>query len=68
MINDTFYLESRSNLGKISTIRQYSEVFMRKLLDLPESEKVTLGDHKIRKKLETISLNNSLILESHKKT
>ena len=67
LINDTFYLESRSNRGKIATIRQYSEVFIRKLLDLPESEKVTLGDHNIRKKLEIMSLNDPLILESIEK-
>lgn len=64
LINDAFYLESRSRRGTISTVRQYSEIVVRKILDLPDSERVTLGDHKIVKKLEEVSAQNKLLLES----
>ncbi|WP_050567165.1 hypothetical protein [Vibrio owensii] len=55
LISDAFYLESRSNRGKISTIRQYAEVVIRKLLDLSEEKKVTLGEFDIIKKLKVKS-------------
>lgn len=67
LINDAFYIESRSNRGKVSTIRQYAEVVIRKLLDLPGKEKVTLGEFEIIKKLKTISSNNQLLMKSVKK-
>ncbi|TRW91224.1 hypothetical protein [Candidatus Methylobacter oryzae] len=67
LINDAFYIDSRSNRGKISTIRQYAEVVIRKLLDLPNNKKVTLGDYEIIKKLKIVSSNNKLLMKAVKK-
>jgi hypothetical protein len=64
LINDAFYLESRSRRGTISTIRQYAEVIVRKILDLPNNETMTLGDKRIVAQLKDISSNNDLLLES----
>jgi hypothetical protein len=64
LINDAFYLEDRSRRGTISTIRQYAEVIVRKILDLPNSKKVTLGSHNIVKDLKDISAKNELLMES----
>lgn len=67
LINDTFYIESRSSRGKISTIRQYSEVVIRKILDIPQGEKVTLGDFEVINKLKTVSSNDKLLMEAVRK-
>lgn len=64
LINDAFYLESRSNRGKIATIRQYAEVVIRKLLDLPQGEKVTLGDFDIIKKLKNKTSHDEQIIKA----
>ncbi|MBN3239829.1 hypothetical protein [Pectobacterium versatile] len=67
LINDAFYIESRSNRGKIATIRQYSEVVIRKLLDIPQGEKITLGDFEIIKKLKTLSSEDKFLMSAAKK-
>ena len=67
LINDAFYIDLRSNRGKNSTIRQYAEVVIRKLLDLPHNKKVTLGDYEIIKALKTASSNNKLLIGAVKK-
>ncbi|OYQ79002.1 hypothetical protein B9T12_04290 [Wohlfahrtiimonas chitiniclastica] len=64
LLSDAFYLERRSNRGRISTIRQYTEVVVRKILDLPRRQKVMLGDHKIVDDLKCISNDNSLLLKA----
>jgi len=64
LINDAFYIESRSKRGTISTIRQYAEVIVRKILDLSDEDKVTLGDHRIIKQLKVVSDNNPLLMSS----
>lgn len=63
LILDAFYIE-RPNRGKVASIRQYAEVVVRKILDLPESEKVTLGDREIVEKLKEKSDNNQLLMFS----
>lgn len=45
IVNDTFYIES-SNRGKIATIRQYSEVFVRQILGAEPKDKFMLGNTK----------------------
>lgn len=60
IINDTFYLEGRSLRGSIAGIRTYAEVIVRKLLDRPETEFVTLGKNKIQKLID--NLPNNLLL------
>ena len=47
LINDVFYIENRSTRGIIATIRTYSEVIVRRILDLPKHKNVTLGDKKL---------------------
>ena len=44
LIHDTFYIE-RSKRGKISGIRQFSEVLVRKILNIGNNEQLTLGKH-----------------------
>lgn len=63
-LSDTFYVANRSNRGKISTIRSYTEVIVRKILDLPIDRKITLGDKEIRKELARVSNNNSVLLRA----
>lgn len=45
IVHDTFYIEC-SNRGKISTIRQYSEVFVRQILGAEPEDKFMLGNSK----------------------
>ena len=42
LLNDASYLEGRSTRGKIATLRQYSEVIVRRILDFSNEEFVTL--------------------------
>ncbi|WP_343482283.1 hypothetical protein, partial [Enterobacter cloacae] len=67
LINDAFYIESRSNRGKISTVRQYSEVVIRKLLDIPQGTQVTLGDFEVIKALKVASSNDKLLMKAVRK-
>ena len=60
---DAFYTD-RSNRGVIASIRQFAEVIVRKILDLPESEKVTLGDRVVLEKLRQASGNNQILMSS----
>lgn len=60
LMGDIFYSET-SNRNKIATIRQYTEVIVRKILDIDSSKKVTIGAKKISKKIE--GLNNSKFLK-----
>lgn len=52
LINDAFYLDGASRRGTISKIRQYAEVIVRKILDIPKKTKVTLGDKRIISRIE----------------
>lgn len=63
LILDAFYID-RPNRGKISSIRQYTEVIVRKILDLSDSDKVTLGDRTIVSKLKEVSNDNQLLMTS----
>lgn len=63
LIFDAFYLD-RPNRGKIASIRQYAEVVVRKILDLPENEMVTLGNRARVQQLEQVSGNNQLLMRS----
>lgn len=63
LILDAFYVD-RSNRGKIASIRQYAEIVVRKILDLPESEMVTLGNRAIVQQLKQVSGNNQLLMRS----
>lgn len=64
LINDAFYSQDSSARGKIATIRQYSEVIIRKILNLSNQDFVTLGNRNIIQQLTEISDNNQLLLNS----
>lgn len=64
LINDAFYLDNRSKRGAIATVRTYTEILVRKILDLPQSQKVTLGDRKINKELIDISNNDDMLMNA----
>ncbi|MEZ8087505.1 hypothetical protein [Vibrio sp. 1S139] len=66
LLNDAFYLEARSFRGTISTIRQYAEVIVRKILDLSNEDYLTLGNKQILDKIKEKSNNNPLLLEALK--
>ena len=59
LINDAFYLEGASRRGTIAKIRQYSEVVVRRILNIPKKNKVTLGDERI---VSRITERNSPLL------
>lgn len=64
LLNDAFYLDDRSARGKIATIRQYSEVIVRRILAFSSEKSVTLGNKKILNEIITRSKNNRLLLDS----
>lgn len=53
IVGDAFY-SNCSCRGKIAHIRQYAEVVLRKLLDLPPEQFVTVGNMVIRQKVRTL--------------
>lgn len=64
LINDAFYLEGASRRGTIAKIRQYAEVVIRKILDLPHDATVELGNGKLQYKIK--EKNNPLLLNAVK--
>lgn len=62
LIYESFYIENRTIRGKIATVRQYSEIIIRKIFDIPETEKVMLGMPLISNKIQTTK--NSLLINS----
>ena len=66
LLNDAFYIGSRSHRGTIATIRQYAEVIVRKVLDLSNEDYVTLGNRKILEKIKIRSNDNPLLLNALK--
>lgn len=65
LIKDAFYIES-SKRGTISKIRQYSEVIVRRILDLSSEDYVTLGNKEILGKIKKKSNNNKFLLDALK--
>lgn len=53
LIGDIFYI-STSYRGKISTLRQYAEIIVRKILDIAPEKEITLGDEEIRRSIRTL--------------
>lgn len=64
LLNDAFYIGTRSPRGTIATIRQYTEVIVRKILNLSNEDYVTLGNKKILEKIRDRSNNNPLLLNA----
>ena len=54
LIGDVQYANT-SYRGKISTLRQYAEVIVRKILDINPQEEVTLGNEKIQHSIRSLS-------------
>lgn len=61
LIGDVFYTDT-SYRGKISTIRQYAEVVVRKILDLEPDQKIMLGQNDIKRRIQ--ALPNHVFLET----
>mgnify|MGYP000390880628 CR=1 FL=1 len=51
LIHDIFY-SNISSRGRISSIRQYSEILIRKILDINPKKQITVGDITIVKSLK----------------
>ena len=52
MIQDAFYSRDTSYTLRITAIRRLTEIFLRRLLLLPVSDEITIGDPEIRKLLK----------------
>ena len=65
LIGDMFY-KNTSVSGKISFVRKYAEVVIRKILDIEPNDKVTLGAGDIQKRIKT--LPNHEFIEAAVKT
>ena len=65
LIYDIFYSDISSR-GRISSIRQYSEILIRKILDINPKKQITVGDITIVKSLKKKSNNNKLIVDALK--
>ncbi|WP_321966879.1 hypothetical protein [Burkholderia cepacia] len=64
LLNDAFYLVDRSLRGKASTIRQYAEIVVRKLLDMPDGQRLNLGSPTTKKSLVEKSNNDHFLISS----
>ena len=64
LLNDAFYLADRSLRGKASTIRQYAEIVIRKLLDIPDSQRFNLGSPATKKSLAEKSNGDHFLISS----
>jgi len=64
LINDAFYLEGASRRGTIAKIRQYAEVVVRRILNLPSDATVELGNGKLQYKIK--EKDNMPLLEAVK--
>ena len=50
LLSDIFYIKGISNRSKISSVRIYSELIIRKLLNISIKEYLTLGDKENKNK------------------
>lgn len=62
IIGDAFY-NGKSYRGKISEIRKYAEVLVRKILNIGPNKKVTIGDYNIKEQLSQLP-NSQFLMES----
>ena len=52
LLGDAFYLEGRSLRGKISTLRQYAEIVVKRIINFPEGDHFTLGQKSVKSLLK----------------
>lgn len=64
LLNDAVYLKDRSRRGVISTVRQYAEVVVRRILDLAPDAHVTLGKSEVTSGLKAKSNNSKLLMQA----
>ncbi len=64
LINDTFYTEGVSYSNKIASIRRYTEIILRKMLDYPSGKKLTLGNINVQNRLAKKGYTEPLFLDS----
>lgn len=51
LVGDIFYTGMISNTTKIAVIRRYSEIVIRKIFNIPETERMTLGGKKVKEEV-----------------
>ena len=59
LMGDTFYIDT-SLRGKIKGIRQYTEVIVRKILDIPSNKSMSLGKDNIKNQIKNCLTMNIL--------
>ena len=59
LVGDIFYTGSISNTTKIAVIRRYSEIVIRKIFNIPETDRMTIGGKKVK---EEVGKRNCLLL------
>ncbi|MDF2395768.1 hypothetical protein GWQ44_09490 [Pseudomonas sp. 3MA1] len=64
LLNDAIYLKDRSKRGIISTVRQYAEVVVRRILDIDPDDQVTLGNSKMVSALKAKSNDSKLLMDA----
>lgn len=64
LIDEVFYTDSKYYDKRISAIREYAEIILRRLLKLKTEYMVTLGDHKIRSRLNKEGFTETIFVES----
>ena len=59
LVGDIFYEGAISNTTKIAIIRRYSEIILRKIFNIPETERMTIGGSRIKEAVK--EKNNSFL-------
>ncbi|MDI2113712.1 hypothetical protein [Commensalibacter nepenthis] len=62
-IHDIFY-SNATNESKIVITRKYAEICIRKILDIPQKEDVSLGYKTIKNQIKELNLQNGLLANS----
>ena len=52
LVGDIFYTGVISNTTKIATIRRYSEIVIRKIFNIPNTERMTIGGKNVKREVE----------------
>lgn len=64
LLKDIFYIKGTSNRSKISSIRIYSEIIIKKLLNISIDEYLTLGDKENKDKLIKLTNNDDFLINT----
>lgn len=64
LLSDIFYIKGISNRSKISSVRIYSELIIRKLLNISINEYLTLGDKENKNKLIKLTDNDDFLINT----